>query len=171
MKNDERSHRRLPSQVPTYSSSKSRFRGGGVGGGGGPALRKRSYSFSEGHCKSVSVPSSKRWKSNYHLNKKDQESSKSGAQGAGGQGQAGSFHPPAAKGGKKSKFLLGGNIRDPLNLNSLSDERVSKIVNAVTPESSPVPTPKHRKAGVQDRSAYSSQHFRPVEPDERGQRR
>ena len=45
-----------------------------------------------------------------------------------------------------SKFLLGGNIRDPLNLNSLSDERISKIVNAITPESSPVPTPKHRKA-------------------------
>ncbi|CAB4055239.1 MEPCE [Lepeophtheirus salmonis] len=45
-----------------------------------------------------------------------------------------------------SKFLLGGNIRDPLNLNSLSDERLSEIVNAITPESSPVPTPKHRKA-------------------------
>ena len=45
-----------------------------------------------------------------------------------------------------SKFLLGGNIRDPLNLNSLSDERVAKVVNAITPESSPVPTPKHRKA-------------------------
>lgn len=45
-----------------------------------------------------------------------------------------------------SKFLLGGNIRDPLNLNSLADERISKIVNAITPESSPLPTPKHRKA-------------------------
>ncbi|QQP55638.1 Putative methyltransferase bin3like, partial [Caligus rogercresseyi] len=45
-----------------------------------------------------------------------------------------------------SKFLLGGNIRDPLNLNSLSDERISEIVNAITPESSPLPTPKHRKA-------------------------
>ena len=44
------------------------------------------------------------------------------------------------------KFLLGGNIRDPLNLNSLSDEKVSRVVNAVTPESSPIPTPKHRKA-------------------------
>merc|ERR1712083_1184626 len=31
------------------------------------------------------------------------------------------------------------------NLNSLNDERISKVVNAVTPESSPLPTPKHRK--------------------------
>ena len=48
--------------------------------------------------------------------------------------------------GKSSKFLLGGNIRDPLNLNSLSDEKVAKAINAVTPQSSPLPTPKHRKA-------------------------
>ena len=47
---------------------------------------------------------------------------------------------------KDQKFLLGGNIRDPLNLNSLSDEKVSKVANAVTPEYSPIPTPKHRKA-------------------------
>ena len=47
---------------------------------------------------------------------------------------------------KNSKFLLGGNIRDPLNLNSLSDERIARAINAVTPESSPLPTPKHRKA-------------------------
>ena len=47
---------------------------------------------------------------------------------------------------KNNKFLLGGNIRDPLNLNSLSDERVARAINAVTPESSPLPTPKHRKA-------------------------
>ena len=46
----------------------------------------------------------------------------------------------------KEKFLLGGNIRDPLNLNSLSDEKVAQMVNAVTPESSPIPTPKHKKA-------------------------
>ena len=31
-------------------------------------------------------------------------------------------------------------------MNSLSDEKISKIVNAITPESSPLPTPKHRKA-------------------------
>merc|ERR1719242_2088591 len=44
-----------------------------------------------------------------------------------------------------SKFLLGGNINDPLNLNSLNDEKISRVVNAVTPESSPLPTPTHRK--------------------------
>lgn len=39
-----------------------------------------------------------------------------------------------------SKFLLGGNINDPLNLNSLVvDEEVSKIANAQTPISSPLP--------------------------------
>lgn len=75
--------------------------------------RKRSYSFSEGHSKSVtSVLPSKRWK----------------------------------RSSGKEKFLLGGNIRDPLNLNSLSDEKVAQMVNAVTPESSPIPTPKHKKA-------------------------
>ena len=33
-----------------------------------------------------------------------------------------------------------------MNLSSLSDEKVSKAANAVTPEYSPIPTPKHRKA-------------------------
>ena len=76
-------------------------------------VRKRSYSFSEGHCKTItSVTPAKRWK----------------------------------RAAKDQKFLLGGNIRDPLNLNSLSDEKVSKVANAVTPEYSPIPTPKHRKA-------------------------
>ena len=76
-------------------------------------MRKRSYSFSEGHCKTItSVTPAKRWK----------------------------------RAAKDQKFLLGGNIRDPLNLNSLSDEKVSKVANAVTPEYSPIPTPKHRKA-------------------------
>ena len=76
-------------------------------------VRKRSYSFSEGHCKSVtSVTPAKRWKRSKYT----------------------------------KKFFLGGNIRDPLNLNSLSDEKVSKVANAVTPEYSPIPTPKHRKA-------------------------
>jgi len=78
-------------------------------------VRKRSYSFSEGHCKSVKSQAeiqAKRWKRS-----KDAK-----------------------------KFLLGGSVRDPLNLNSLSDEKVSKVANAVTPEYSPIPTPKHRKA-------------------------
>ncbi|XP_034992111.2 7SK snRNA methylphosphate capping enzyme [Zootoca vivipara] len=38
-----------------------------------------------------------------------------------------------------SEFLLGGNIFDPLNLNSLLDEDVNQAVNAETPKSSPLP--------------------------------
>lgn len=38
-----------------------------------------------------------------------------------------------------TKFLLGGNISDPLNLNSLQDEALS--MSAVTPKSSPITTP------------------------------
>ncbi|XP_026056103.1 7SK snRNA methylphosphate capping enzyme-like [Carassius auratus] len=38
-----------------------------------------------------------------------------------------------------SNFLMGGNIFDPLNLNSLLDEEVSKVLNAQTPKSSPLP--------------------------------
>uniref|UniRef100_A0A4W5K0H9 RNA methyltransferase n=1 Tax=Hucho hucho TaxID=62062 RepID=A0A4W5K0H9_9TELE len=38
-----------------------------------------------------------------------------------------------------SNFLLGGNIFDPLNLNSLLDEEVSRELNAKTPKSSPLP--------------------------------
>ncbi|XP_072114400.1 7SK snRNA methylphosphate capping enzyme-like isoform X1 [Mobula birostris] len=39
-----------------------------------------------------------------------------------------------------SNFLLGGNIFDPLNLNSLLDEEVSRALNAETPKSSPLPS-------------------------------
>eukprot|EP00062_Callorhinchus_milii_P026141 gi/632987909/ref/XP_007882819.1/ PREDICTED: LOW QUALITY PROTEIN: 7SK snRNA methylphosphate capping enzyme [Callorhinchus milii] len=39
-----------------------------------------------------------------------------------------------------SNFLLGGNIFDPLNLNSLLDEDVNKALNAETPKSSPLPS-------------------------------
>eukprot|EP00064_Thunnus_orientalis_P010943 superscaffoldBa00001530_g10972 len=38
-----------------------------------------------------------------------------------------------------TNFLLGGNIFDPLNLNSLLDEEVNKALNAETPKSSPLP--------------------------------
>ncbi|XP_062311493.1 7SK snRNA methylphosphate capping enzyme-like isoform X2 [Osmerus eperlanus] len=38
-----------------------------------------------------------------------------------------------------TNFLLGGNIFDPLNLNSLLDEEVSRTLNAATPQSSPLP--------------------------------
>ncbi|KAG7271666.1 hypothetical protein CRUP_022283 [Coryphaenoides rupestris] len=43
-----------------------------------------------------------------------------------------------------SNFLLGGNIFDPLNLNSLLDEEVSRALNAETPNSPPLPA-KHRE--------------------------
>ncbi|XP_076581674.1 7SK snRNA methylphosphate capping enzyme [Chaetodon auriga] len=39
-----------------------------------------------------------------------------------------------------SHFLLGGNIFDPLNLNSLLDEDVNKATNQETPKSSPLPS-------------------------------
>lgn len=48
-----------------------------------------------------------------------------------------------------TRFLLGGNIRDPLNLNSLQDEEVNRAMNAATPKSSPVPTPPGRKGIVE----------------------
>lgn len=48
-----------------------------------------------------------------------------------------------------TKFLLGGNINDPLNLNSLQDEEINRAMNAVTPKSSPIPTPPQRKGKVQ----------------------
>lgn len=48
-----------------------------------------------------------------------------------------------------TRFLLGGNIRDPLNLNSLQDEEVNRAMNAVTPKSSPIPTPPGRKGIVE----------------------
>ena len=46
-----------------------------------------------------------------------------------------------------TNFLLGGNIRDPLNLNSLLDEKVNKAFNAVTPSSSPLP-PRSSKISI-----------------------
>lgn len=38
-----------------------------------------------------------------------------------------------------TNFLMGGNIFDPLNLNSLLDEDVNRALNAETPKSSPLP--------------------------------
>lgn len=43
-----------------------------------------------------------------------------------------------------TKFLLGGNINDPLNLGSLADDEINRSLNEVTPYSSPVPTPMSR---------------------------
>ncbi|KAF5291176.1 hypothetical protein FQA39_LY14418 [Lamprigera yunnana] len=48
-----------------------------------------------------------------------------------------------------TRFLLGGNIRDPLNLSSLQDEEVNRAMNAITPKSSPVPTPPQKKGQVE----------------------
>lgn len=43
------------------------------------------------------------------------------------------------------RFLLGGNITDPLNLNALcTNEEAGRAVNEVTPRSSPLPLPQHR---------------------------
>ncbi|XP_008303665.1 7SK snRNA methylphosphate capping enzyme-like [Stegastes partitus] len=39
-----------------------------------------------------------------------------------------------------SHFLLGGNIFDPLNLNSLLDEDVNRVTNQATPKCSPLPS-------------------------------
>lgn len=48
-----------------------------------------------------------------------------------------------------TKFLLGGNISDPLNLNSLQDEDINRAMNAITPKSSPLPTPPRHKAKIE----------------------
>ncbi|KAM3857434.1 7SK snRNA methylphosphate capping enzyme-like [Diretmus argenteus] len=39
-----------------------------------------------------------------------------------------------------SHFLMGGNIFDPLNLNSLMDEEVNRVTNQETPKCSPLPS-------------------------------
>ncbi|XP_070582957.1 7SK snRNA methylphosphate capping enzyme [Erythrolamprus reginae] len=61
----------------------------------------------------------------------------------------GAFKPPAFKRRRRvnsecdpvlpSEFQLGGNIFDPLNLNSLLDDEVNRALNAETPKSSPLP--------------------------------
>lgn len=43
-----------------------------------------------------------------------------------------------------TKFLLGGNITDPLNLNSMCDEEINRALNERTPQSSPLPMPIRR---------------------------
>lgn len=70
-------------------------------------------------------------------------------------GGNGKFFPPHKRRKKEgaiippTKFLLGGNICDPLNLNSMQDEEINRAMNAVTPKSSPLPTPKHRKETIE----------------------
>ncbi|XP_055929421.1 7SK snRNA methylphosphate capping enzyme-like isoform X2 [Argiope bruennichi] len=43
-----------------------------------------------------------------------------------------------------TKFLLGGNRNDPLNLSSLQDEKINQQLNAFSPASSPMPLPDWR---------------------------
>lgn len=47
-----------------------------------------------------------------------------------------------------SKFLNGGSIEDPLNLNSLDSSELGRQLNTVTPESSPLPTPRRQSVEV-----------------------
>ena len=44
-----------------------------------------------------------------------------------------------------SRFLLGGNINDPLNLNALYEDEIGKALNERTPQSSPLPLPEYKK--------------------------
>ena len=51
-----------------------------------------------------------------------------GASGVqGGSGNGGSGGSSGNSNVLPSKFLLGGNIHDPLNLNSLNDEKVARL--------------------------------------------
>ena len=67
------------------------------------------------------------------------------------------YNGPSGGGGgrhfKKSilptKFLLGGSITDPLNLNSMNDEQINRMLNERTPQSSPLPAVALRYQHVQ----------------------
>ena len=54
-------------------------------------------------------------------------------------------HNSSGRGPLPRHFLLGGNITDPLNLNSMNDDKINMLANAETPVSSPIPTPSYRK--------------------------
>lgn len=45
-----------------------------------------------------------------------------------------------------NRFLNGGSIDDPLNLNGLDSSELGKELNSVTPQSSPLPTPRRRQS-------------------------
>ena len=66
------------------------------------------------------------------------------------RGRSYSYNPKSRKMFRSQdlKFHLGGNINDPLNLNSLNDDAVSAIQNAVTPKSSPLPIPPRAKGQI-----------------------
>ncbi|XP_052127581.1 7SK snRNA methylphosphate capping enzyme-like isoform X2 [Frankliniella occidentalis] len=110
--------------------------GGGSGSGGG---RRRALAHNN-----MIFPR----KQNMHNHKHGRKRLQSGGD------RGGKFHIPHKKRRKDghippTKFLLGGNICDPLNLGSLQDEEINRAMNAVTPKSSPIPTPKHRKGEVE----------------------
>ncbi|KAK3919659.1 7SK snRNA methylphosphate capping enzyme [Frankliniella fusca] len=110
--------------------------GGGSGSGGG---RRRALAHNN-----MNFPR----KQNIHSHKHGRKRLQSGGD------RGGKFHIPHKKRRKDghippTKFLLGGNICDPLNLGSLQDEEINRAMNAVTPKSSPIPTPKHRKGEVE----------------------
>lgn len=48
-----------------------------------------------------------------------------------------------------TKFLLGGNINDPLNLSSLQNADVNRALNTFSPKCSPLPTPPRRKLPIE----------------------
>jgi len=141
----------IDAKTPTFQSDVNKRRGSASGAGAfraGSRIRKRSYSFTEGR---TGENSTKRWFERPRRPPavaasagKSATTSATATVASASMGKSGSLFK--ANNVLPSKFLLGGNIRDPLNLNSLSDERISRAVNAVTPESSPLPTPKHRKA-------------------------
>ncbi|KAL4221732.1 hypothetical protein ACF0H5_019987 [Mactra antiquata] len=45
-----------------------------------------------------------------------------------------------------NRFLNGGSIDDPLNLNGLDSSELGKQLNSITPQSSPLPTPVRRQS-------------------------
>ncbi|CAH1155978.1 unnamed protein product [Phaedon cochleariae] len=90
-----------------------------------------------------------------HTNNNNNNSKRKNKHGGGGRKRSKSFSAGGAglmicqKPVLPSKFLLGGNIKDPLNLNSLQDEEINRAMNAVTPKSSPVPTPPRKKFQIE----------------------
>ncbi|XP_019773192.1 7SK snRNA methylphosphate capping enzyme bin3 isoform X2 [Dendroctonus ponderosae] len=48
-----------------------------------------------------------------------------------------------------TKFLLGGNINDPLNLGSLQNADINRALNTFSPKCSPLPTPPRRKLPIE----------------------
>lgn len=80
--------------------------------------------------------------------KHDFKSSRKRSQSFTGSGKLFLFKRRKKESTLPTKFLLGGNICDPLNLNSLQDEEINRAMNAVTPKSSPLPTPPRKRGQI-----------------------